>query len=443
MIHDEKFTEDTKYHSEDVSFNSLKKSPVDESHLSESEVTFAPSIIGPELIMPGISDDMATQGSWVIPKERRRKPKSEISQSSTAKKSPKKSRNAKVANVELLTKVGEKNELVNRGRFKPPGFLLLFLNVFLLLTILHLLVVPELLYRWPSVCQSAQVSALYRETCKYISLDTQFKPHQLPATINKYAQFENFLNEIYGSLSPHEAILKRTESDLREILKSLQAADFDARNEISLEYDSAWSTLRQSSREFDSILSELRTSVDSLQSIRLRAIQKLNSGKHKGQPTLLDVIGRRLSFKRPAASTSYETSRLDQLLEKTISSLALGTSPLLEHLLALDNHLVFMKQITIKETRTGTRDRTYSKNTSNSISDIIDALRLAISESFSRLLPGRGLETCDIENASIQKLYNLIDQLNDIISKHKPITEIVGALDKELKTQKNIRGISI
>ncbi|KAL5362856.1 hypothetical protein BJX96DRAFT_186416 [Aspergillus floccosus] len=240
------------------------------STATDSMTTSASSMSGPELIMPSIYEAPISEASWVSPMVRKRRtsreptsqatPKPPATQTQPTLKTPESSdRTKSTRNVPLpLSNLAEKS-------------LRAVINLILLAAIAHLLVLPEMVQQYQTLCAIDALSTLYPSSCippvpsAYGALHTKpASPRQNPA-LSAQTQLESLLSTALQEMQPLAHALRHSESRLRDLQTDLHdRAPAFPHHELDLEFDGCWQATRAATRKFDSLRADIRAAVDNL-----------------------------------------------------------------------------------------------------------------------------------------------------------------------------------
>ncbi|KAL1988831.1 hypothetical protein VTN96DRAFT_7715 [Rasamsonia emersonii] len=436
--------------SEPRSYRSDGKSP------SESQITSTSSTSGPELIMPSISIDMTSDGSWVVPRRRSKQisPRDQGMASSASQrdqgcatdrhKTPADTPAPAASGMEfVLHKISYLAQRLGQSKV-----VWMAVNTILLIPMLHLLILPELLYQFPQLCQLPSASTLYPKTC-VVHNGTSPKLAGLPASyqhaVKTRIQLQDFLNQTVQALTPLDNPLKLSDREFRQIYNTIRDTYPGARHELDLEFEGAWTALRSASRELDTLRVGLKSISDNLVSQEARRSRDAQNhpGLLQGKSSNDESFwGRFLSYGSSQRGSEKGTllasqlSRLEQFLDTAVSRLSSETDSLLTHLATLDDHLESIQQVIMREEE---REHGSSSDARNAIAAFLEPMWSALSERFS-FLPSNVLVSRSHDNSSNAALSG---QLRRISAHHHPMASIIGKLDKELKALQKIRAMRV
>ncbi|KAL2006795.1 hypothetical protein VTN00DRAFT_9463 [Thermoascus crustaceus] len=470
--------------------SSTSCNPVDLSASTATDASFASAMSGPELIMPSICDEPIAEASWIAPKMRGRRRESRESQSKskTAIRSESPQKKDDKSKTEPESSEADANPRPTPPTAPPRGIkdhilqslstilqnheteklLRTTLTFFLLLPILHILVLPELLYQYPSLCNILpSASTLYPASCSS-STTTRNNPHRSGADIlpSKYesiltshAHLERLLNSTIQDLQPLVTIttstgnssstgntspFKRSESSLRDLHAQLKTTYPDSKHELDLEFEGAWAAARTASREFDSLRAEIGSSVDHLRTQGARFAPSSSSSDEKGEGSDQKKNGSLLSRLFSTSSSSsdknnknkknnlpFQISRHSDLLDKTTSQLRSKADSLLGRIATLDDHLESIEEIVSRATTTTTT--TIPGSESDPESDTtVSKLISSLPSSLQKLLFFHQLVPVPAESALRMKNETLLSSVRQAGEYHRGVGDVAGRLEKGL-----------
>lgn len=230
--------------------------------------------------MPSICETPTLERSWVeyvrSPKESMRK-RRKVSMPNSTKQREKDRTGAKTgdadagSSAETTTKQAGlvvKSKSIFRGR---TALIRKAINAILIAIILHLLVLPEVVYQAKDLCRIPSIKTLYPNSC--ITFPATYPPrsaHHPSATPPEEAlttsqrQLESIFDTALETLTPLSAILKQSESMLADLESQLKSTFPDARNALDLEFTGSNQAVQTAVWEFDSLRADLRSAIDSL-----------------------------------------------------------------------------------------------------------------------------------------------------------------------------------
>ncbi|KAL1999725.1 hypothetical protein VTN02DRAFT_4125 [Thermoascus thermophilus] len=464
--------------------------PADLSASTATDASFASAMSGPELIMPSICDEPIVDASWVALKrqqsrrrESRRSQSKSITVDSPSKSPQKQDQKDKAAETEASN--ADASHPTSPPPTAPPQgikdhlrqslskiledpeterLLRTTVTLFLLLPILHILVLPELLYQYPSLCTVLpSAPTFYRSSCSSSFTPTPSNPADiLPAKyesiLTSHAHLESLLNSTIQDLHPLVTIttspFKRSESALRDLHAQLKTTYPDSKHELDLEFEGAWAAARTASREFDSLRAEIGSSVDHLraQGARLAPISSSSSSSDRRNEESTDqkkngVLSRLFSTSSWSSSDTdnkrnnipFHISRHSDLLDKTTAQLRSQADSLLSRIATLDDHLESIEEIVSRaSTGTGTSTSTppspsHPKSVSDPDPDSEDETPVSrLLSSLQKLLSLHPQVPVPAESASRTKNETLLSSVRQAGEYHRGVGDVVGRLERGL-----------
>lgn len=240
------------------------------------------TISGPELVMPSICETPNLEGSWV---EYVRSPKQPGSESMRKRRKVSMPNSAKQREQDRAgTKPGDadagssvETTTKQAGLVKPESIFGAHtvlvrnaINTVLIAIILHLLVLPEVVYQAKDLCHLPSIKTLYPGSC--ITLSATYPPRgAYPSAIppeetlaTSQRQLESIFDTALETFTPLSAILKQSESMLADLESQLKSTFPDARNALDLEFTGSNQAIQTAVWEFDSLRADLRSAIESL-----------------------------------------------------------------------------------------------------------------------------------------------------------------------------------
>lgn len=326
---------------------------------SDSLHTSASSISGPELIMPSICESPVLEASWVTPHVRKKSSPSS-SPSQTLKRRHKQSHcqetsehgtTASVSGEEQASTPdhqpdGNGNSTRSNSKWEMP--VRTVVNLFLIMAIAHLLVLPELVHHYRTLCSISTIPTLYPSSCT--------EPHPLPprqhqhqnanqnqnkhpthnSVLTLQTQLEILFNSTLEEISPYADTLPETESFLHEIQTAMKRIQSGPQHELTLEFDGCRHALTTATRKLDSLKADLRSAVDSLMA---------TSGL---SPPTQDNDRRSVDIAKDARH-STQMARREKYLDQLAARMRLRTDSLTGDFAALADHLESLERVVQRE----------------------------------------------------------------------------------------------
>ncbi|KXG49230.1 uncharacterized protein PGRI_031000 [Penicillium griseofulvum] len=349
--------------------------PASESLASSSSSSW--TISGPELIMPSICETPNLEKSWV---EYVRTPKQQGSESMRKRRKVSTPNGAKQREQD---RTGAKAENADAGSsaetttneaglvVKPQSIFRSHatlarnaINAILIAIILHLLVLPEVVYQAKDLCYISTIKTLYPNSC--ITLPTTYPPRSTfhPSAIppeetlaNSQRQLESIFDTALETLTPLSAILKQSESMLADLESQLKSTFPEVRNALDLEFTGSNQAVQTAVWEFDSLRADLRSAIDSLLASR--------------PPT--EITGTAALDTRLAT----QMRRREEYLDRLRSQIRSKADSLNTRFITLDDHLEAVDGIVAREERRSPTFHKYASDDSSSgLYSMLDSLPL-------------------------------------------------------------------
>ncbi|KNG87810.1 hypothetical protein ANOM_004432 [Aspergillus nomiae NRRL 13137] len=389
---------------------------------SDSMTTSASSISGPELIMPSIYETPITEGSWVAPAVRSK---------SKAAHSLRRRHNA----ARESTPRGEKHDLdtskdggsseqgpdssqVDEKLARPKSasrsktletLIRTIINVLLVVAISHLLIIPEVVQQYQTLCTIETISTLYPASC--IPPYPQPQPNRHRASrsdtlVSSQIRLEALFNTTLHAMTPLSDTLKQSESKLRDIETALKKAYPGMKHELDLEFNGCWEATRAATKKFDSLKVDIRSAVDNLIA---------TSGATTGDAQSA-AQGTRLS-----TQMSWREQYLDQLTARMQNK----ADSLSNDLATLDDHLESIGSILVREMK---QSPTSLGTTDSAAESPVGGLRAFVDK-----LPSFFRQTADGDGPTRPDL-SISELFRDAAEQHRPVVDAVRRLSSELQT---------
>ncbi|KAJ5779960.1 hypothetical protein N7457_005120 [Penicillium paradoxum] len=333
--------------------------PVSESPVSSTSSSW--TISGPELIMPSIYETPSPEGSWVEYVRTPKKPGSE----GMKKRRKVSSGGAKLQQQDRTVEAsdgdaGSTEKAVAKFESRFHGYTTIFrkaINAVLIAIILHLLVLPEVVYQAKDLCRLPSIKILYPNSC--VTLPTiypsrgafQSPPSADETLATSQRELESIFDTALETLTPLSAILKQSESMLADLESQLKSTFPDARNALDLEFTGGNQAVQTAVWQFDSLRADLRSAIDSLLASP--------PTPETGGSVALD------------ARLANQMRRRSEYLERLRTQIRSKADSLNTRFITLDDHLEAVDGIIAREER---RSPTFYKYGSSSSDDSSDRL---------------------------------------------------------------------
>lgn len=390
-----------------------------DSNTSGSLTTSSSSISGPELIMPSIYEVAVSESSWVAPNIRAR---DGASPTPRRRHQPPKDQTKENHNSSPNehTRPAVKAETQRDGimtRALNSKTIRTVLNSVLILGILHLLVLPELVYQCDSLCAIPAISTLYSSSCipssqsQFHTQNTRYK-----SVLTTQTRLESLFNTTLAQTTPFANHLRESDARLHSVAGSLKKTYPGRKNELDLEFGGCWKAVRAAIRKFDTLIADMHSAVDSL-----LAAGSLNPGsdpvpKGKGRKEISQVE----VAKETRLSTQIQ--RRKQYLEQLAGRMRSKAESLSADLSVLDDHLESIGDIVNREYGWGV----YSESNG---STYLRAVISILPERLVSFFQSNGQSSGN--GASPQA--PVADMLKDAVSRHRRVAAMVRNLSSRLQ----------
>lgn len=321
----------------------------DEDQYAESidAVMVSSSISGPELIMPSICETPETsqvQASALKQRHQARKTETENTNPEGEDKGKDEGRDGVTEGKDILALPWE----------KP---LRMVVNLLLMAALVHLLVLPELVYHnHHRLCAIPTIPTLYPASCtRHHDLRTPgIRPHPsdpYDSVLALQTQLERLFNSTLDEIAPYADTLPATESILKDLQEALdKAQSHGPTHELTLEFDGCRQALTTASRKLHSLQTDLQSAVDSLMATGKLPVS-VNSSKSSGSSK--------------DARLSMQMARREKYLDQLAARMRVRADSLTGEFATLADHLESLKMIVKTKVETGpqrTDDTTVYKN---------------------------------------------------------------------------------
>ncbi|KAL6237768.1 hypothetical protein BDW75DRAFT_203069 [Aspergillus navahoensis] len=395
-------------------------------HGSESTIS---SLSEPELIMPSIYETPITEASWVAPNVRAKAEHSTVRRRHQASVEPAGAESAAsdTPNQDAKSTTARKDRTQScLALFETP--IRTIVNIALFAAISHLLVLPELVQQYQTMCSIGAISALYSSSCvsPYVSHFSFKKFNQSPTTeeafLSSQTHLESLFNATLQEMAPLNGSLKQTESQLRTVEKELRLAQPGTKHELNLEFESCWRVIRIAAWKLDSLKVDLQSAVDSLVAA--------GDVKPNSAPTKLQS-----SFAHDAR-LSTQMLRRETYVNQLTARMRSKADSLAADLATLDDHLESIENIVNREAKRS-HPSFQSKDSTSQFKAFLDAIVPpgVVLPSFLSARGGGKPDSSEVDHASSVPLPKLT--LSDIFIEatrhHRPVASLARNLSKQLR----------
>ncbi|KAE8373580.1 hypothetical protein BDV26DRAFT_62511 [Aspergillus bertholletiae] len=389
---------------------------------TDSMTTSASSLSGPELIMPSIYETPLAEGSWIAPAVR---PKSKTAHSLRRRhKAARESTPRTDKNDLYMSRDGESSEQRpnssqideqlahpnSASRSKTLQTLVrIIINVLLVAAISHLLIIPEVVQQYQTLCTIEAISSLYPSSC--IPPYPQPQPNRHRASrydtvVSSQMRLESIFNATLHMMTPLSGTLKQSESKLRDVEAELKKAYPGMKHELDLEFSGCWEATRAATRKFDSLRVDIRSAVDNLIATGGTTTGDSQSSTHDA---------------RLSTQMSWREQYLDQLTARMQSK----ADSLSNDLATLDDHLESIGNILAREMKLSSGSSAPTDSTVESPGSGLWAFVEKLPSPFRPAKEGNSLIHSDL---SMSELFQ------DAAGQHRPVADAVRRLSSELQT---------
>ncbi|KAE8163879.1 hypothetical protein BDV40DRAFT_126832 [Aspergillus tamarii] len=387
---------------------------------SDSMTTSASSMSGPELIMPSIYETPIAEGSWVAPAVRS---KSKTTHSLRRRHKTARGNTPRTEKHDLdVSRDGDSSDQRSNSRqvdekiARPKSasrsktvqtLIRTIINVLLVMAISHLLIIPEVVQQYQTLCTIEAISTLYPASC--IPPYPQPQPNRHGASrydtvVSSQTRLESLFNTTLHAMTPLSDTLKQSESKLRDIETELKKVYPGMKHELDLEFSGCWEATRAATKKFDSLKVDIRSAVDNL-------IATGGATTGDSQATV----------HRLSTQMSWREQYLDQLTARMQSKV----DSLSNDLATLDDHLESIGNILVREMK---RSSASSSTTDSAVESPGRGFRAFVDK-----LPSFFRSTIDGEGLTRQDL-SISELFQDTAEQHRPVVDAVRRLSTGLQT---------
>lgn len=410
-----------------------KQKPVREgNNPAESMTTSTSFVSGPELIMPSIYEMPISETSWVAPDMRSKgqtSPKLLKRRHKTSPKDPTK-QNPKIGNqnehvVAHTTETHQEDGIIRRAlnavQNERVSLIRFAINIVLFLAIAHLLLLPELVSQYRSLCSIRPISRLYPISCLSPHPEPQTNlPSRYETVISSQIQLESLFNATLREMKPLTSTLKQSETMLHDTQKKLKSTYPGTKHELDLEFEGCWQAIRAATKKFDNLNADIQSAVDSL--LATGALNTKTAQWRPSWPSQLDVA--------KDARFSTQMLRRKQYLDQLASRMRSKTDSLFADLAALDDHLE-----SIENTVNRQRKQTVAPDSlgGHYFSSFLSVLPDSIGSFFQP--PGQNSPPTPSPEQALLKMFQ------DAVVHHRPVVNTVRNLSSRLQSLQRLKGV--
>ncbi|KAF9885935.1 hypothetical protein FE257_012225 [Aspergillus nanangensis] len=385
------------------------------------------SMSGPELIMPSIYEAPISEASWIAPAIRsnppqqsspslKRRHKPGAGQDSSRPRKP--AVDSKVPKER--TRKSQASASISLSRTLGKSIRVV-INLLLFAVIAHLLVLPEIIQQYQTLCSIQALSAVYPASCippfplPYRAIHHKPRPRSGYETVtSSQTRLESLLNATLHELTPLTSTLKRSESHLHTLQSDLKKVYPGPKHELDLEFNGCWQAIRATAKKFESLRADIRSAVDNL------VVTADGSVEHAVRSVAND------------ARLSTQIFRREQYLEQLTARMQSKADELAADLATLDDHLDSIATVLDREAKhisgfswPGTSSPVQQAHNHNKLWSLMDKFRAA-------KVPKRGSPPLDESTAA--KALPLLKAFRDIAGLHRPVSHAVQTLSNGLQS---------
>ncbi|KAL1872864.1 hypothetical protein Plec18167_006514 [Paecilomyces lecythidis] len=419
---------------------------------SSSQATSVASVSGPELIMPSIYDDTISEASWVAPKLRHRRG-SLHKHRETEQTPPEAVQRISLAPPKIATIVAIDDSVTEGGTASSlfenvrdiiysigsKRYIRDLVIISLLLSILDLLVLPEVVYQYPKLCSVPFVPTLYSASCAQRQVQSTRSPAEM-RRLSQYqsialsqAQFEVALNTTIQEINTVPSPLKKEESALRDLYSQLKTTFKGVKYELDLEFQGTWPAIRSASLQLDLLTADMVSALDRLGEESRMTKQLLRTpgqveddanGKEKGSSNVR--LGFPVDFpwrlpRNGERSFPDQVSHHARILQRQALLIKSRVDAVLSDISKMDEHLESIEDVLSREERASSDA---SQNNTKSL--VSDATRLI--RRVSSLVIDQNDEP-QLKNQEIP----MSSLLREVVSHHRRVAQALGKLDNKIQ----------
>lgn len=380
----------------------------------------SPPMSGPELIMPSIYETPIAEKSWVAPNVRKqtspnlRRRHQTSSESTSAKRPATDIADNSDRDANSTTTSGGQTQ-PRLGFFEKP--IRTITNIMLLAAISHLLILPELVQQYQSVCSIGAISAIYPSSCISTYRSEPVSPYTSSRSapigaVSSQSRLESLFNSTLHEMTPLNNALKQTESQLQAVERELRRLRPGTKHELSLEFESCWRVIRVAAWKFDSLKVDLQSAVDSL----------VAAGDVKSAESRPSVAH--------DARLSTQMLRRENYINQLMARMRSKADSLAVDLFTLDDHLESIASIVVREAkRSGSSFTNQLRDSTSRLEAFVDAL-VPPSVSLPSFLRARDSQAGDSDDISKPTLLQLFHEAS---TRHRPVAGLARSLSKHLQ----------
>ncbi|GIK04885.1 hypothetical protein Aspvir_008983 [Aspergillus viridinutans] len=418
----------------------------DERKGCQSMTTSASSISGPELIMPSICEVPISEASWVMPELRSRTVSAHTVKRRVKRLSDRsgKKRESEASSLEDSTTArrSQEDEIVpissgtTSSSARIERYIRPLINLLLMTAISHLLILPELVHQYQTLCSIDTVSALYPASCippypQPPSTNPQSQSHP-KSILTSQSRLETLFNTTLTQMSVLHPTLQQTESLLRDLHTNLKKAYPATKHELDLEFAGCTQAARTATGKFASLKADIHSAMDSLLAT---AATDDSTGTGRGRARSGSVA--------QDARLSTQLARREAYLDQLTARMQSKAEELCGVFATLDDHLESIQEIVQRELRdpssSGDFETTAGKGDRGGNAKGLWAFIETIVPFTGRTSSVRTGED-ETSTSKMRADTHLSDSLRQATDHHRPVADLIRRLYTDLQNLQRKKG---
>ncbi|GIJ83426.1 hypothetical protein Asppvi_002246 [Aspergillus pseudoviridinutans] len=416
----------------------------DERKGCQSMTTSASSISGPELIMPSICEVPISEASWVAPELRSRTLSAHTVKRRHKRLSDRsgKKRESEASSSEDSTTARRSQEdkivSISSGTTSSPArierYIRPLINLLLMIAISHLLILPELVHQYQTLCSIGAVSALYPASCippypQPPSTNPQMQSHPNPI-LTSQSRLESLFNTTLTQMSVLHPTLQQTESLLRDLHTNLKKAYPATKHELDLEFAGCTQAARTATGKFASLKADIHSAMDSLLATAATD-DSTGTGRGRGRSVAQD------------ARLSTQLARREAYLDQLTARMQSKAEALCGDFATLDDHLESIQEIVQRELRAASSLAGFETTAGKRASDVNAEGLWGFIE---RIVPFTGRTSSvrtredKTSTSEMRADTHVSDSLRQATNHHRPVADLIRRLYIDLQNLQRKKG---
>ncbi|GAQ10362.1 hypothetical protein ALT_7683 [Aspergillus lentulus] len=304
------------------------------------------------------------------------------------------------------------------------------INLLLMTAISHLLILPELVHQYQTLCSIGTVSALYPASCippypQPPSTNPQMQSHP-KSILTSQSRLETLFNTTLTQMSILQPTLQQTESLLRDLHTNLKKAYPATKHELDLEFAGCTQAARTATGKFASLKADINSAMDSL--LATAATD--------------DITGRgRSGSVAQDARLSTQVARREAYLDQLTARMQSKAEALCGDFATLDDHLESIQEIVQREMRAPSSfdlETAAGNGPSNGNARGLWAFIETVVPFTGRRSPAHPEE--ESSESNMRGNTNLSDSLRQATDHHRPVADLIRRLYTDLQNLQRKKG---